>query len=306
MINKAGAARFSVLSNSVLIAIKLIAGVMSGSVAIISEAAHSGIDLVAAIIAFFSVRAADVPPDQEHPYGHGKIENLSGTIEAALISTAAIYIIYEAVRKLIKGAETKDLTLGIIVMLVSAVVNIVVSRWLFHVAKQTDSVALEADAQHLAVDVYTSLGVFVGLILIEFTGLHVLDPIIGLGVAVVITKVAYDLTKKAAAPLIDTRLPEGELDTLKSILCSDSRVLAYHKLRTRKAGSERHIDVHLLVSPELSLSEGHRLAEDMEDKIRETFERVMVVTHVEPIDEEELGETGVRCQTQKPDQDTQA
>jgi cation diffusion facilitator family transporter len=293
--NKANAARFSVMSNTTLVVIKLAAGILSGSVAIISEAAHSAIDLVAAAIAYFSVKAADVPADREHPYGHGKIENLSGTIEAALIFLAAIYIIYESIHKLLRPEPVKNMTLGIAVMLISAIVNIVISRWLFRVAKQTDSVALEADAHHLSVDVYTSVGVMVGLLLIQLTGVHALDPIIGLLVAVVISKVAYDLSRKAAAPLIDARLPEDEMDRLNYILCSDSRIMAYHKLRTRKAGGERHIDVHLLMPSEMSVAEGHTVAEEMEDRIRAEFDRAHVITHVEPMGEEEIGETGVVC-----------
>jgi cation diffusion facilitator family transporter len=296
MTTKTNAARLSIVSNLALTTMKLAAGLLSGSVAILSEAAHSAIDLVAALLAYFSVRAADVPADREHPYGHGKIENVSGTIEATLIFVAAGYIVYEAIHKLIRGGELQSLSLGIAVMAISAIVNILVSRRLFRIAKETDSVALEADAHHLSVDVYTSASVFFGLLLISLTGIHALDPIIGLAVAVVIGKVAYNLVKKAFGPLIDIGLPEEELDRLSDILCSDARVLAYHKLRTRKAGAERHIDVHLLVSSDLSVSEGHRLAEDMEDKVREGFSRVHIITHVEPITEEEIGETGVRCQ----------
>jgi cation diffusion facilitator family transporter len=295
MENKANAARLSVISNTTLVVIKLVAGILSGSVAIISEAAHSGIDLVAAAIAFFSVKAADVPADKEHPYGHGKIENLSGTIEAALIFTAAIYIIYEAIHKLLHPEPVQRMTLGIVVMLISAIANVAISRRLFRIAKQTDSVALEADAQHLSVDVYTSLGVMIGLLLIQLTGKHILDPIIGLVVAAVISKVAYDLVRKAAAPLIDAGLPEDELDRLNYILCTDPRIMAYHKLRTRKAGGERHIDVHLLVLSEMSVAQGHKVAEEIEDKIRAEFDRAHVITHVEPIGEEEVGEGGVDC-----------
>lgn len=292
---KANAARMSVISNLSLTLMKLVVGILGGSVAMMSEAAHSANDLVAALMAYFSVKAADLPADREHPYGHGKIENISGTVEAALIFGVSVYIVYEAIHKLKTGGEVKDIWLGVVVMAISAAVNLVISKWLFRVAKETDSVALEADAQHLSVDVYTSLAVFVGLGLIWVTGWHVLDPIIGLVVAAVIAKVAFDLVRKAGAPLIDVGLPQSELDDLQLILCSDRRVIAYHKLRTRKSGGERHIDVHLLVQADLNVAEGHRLAEEIEDKIRAQFARVTVITHVEPISEEEIGETGVLC-----------
>ncbi|MDO8683351.1 MAG: cation diffusion facilitator family transporter [Armatimonadota bacterium] len=303
---KTRAARLSVLSNLTLTLMKLAVGLMSGSVAILSEAAHSANDLVAAVMAYFSVRVADVPADREHPFGHGKIENLSGTIEAALIFGVSIYICYEAIQKLIFGGEVRNLSLGIAVMVISAIVNIAVSRLLFRVAKETDSVALEADAHHLSVDVYTSIAVFTGLGLMWalrpiWPRADVLDPIIGLIVAAIIARVAFGLVKKAGAPLIDVGLPQPELDKLNQILCSDPRVLAYHKLRTRKSGGERHVDVHLLVENDLSLSEGHRLAEEVEDKIRAEFDPVHVITHVEPIGEEEVGETGVWCRLDRVD-----
>ena len=303
MTNKAKAARFSVLSNTTLVTIKLIAGVMSGSVAILSEAVHSAIDLAAAGMAYFSVRAADIPADQEHPFGHGKIENVSGAVEATLIFAAAAYIVYESIRKLIIGGEVESLGLGILVMAVSAAVNIAVSRWLFHVARLEDSVALEADAHHLSVDVYTSLGVLVGLALIQLTGLQALDPIIGIAVAAVITRVAYQLVRKAGGPLIDTGLPAQEISKLNHILCSDPRVLAYHKLRTRKSGAQRHIDVHLLVPQDLSVSEGHTLAEEVEDRIRAEFSPVDVITHVEPMSDEEVRDSTIFCPTRTTDKE---
>ncbi|HYW95165.1 MAG TPA: cation diffusion facilitator family transporter, partial [Bacteroidales bacterium] len=169
---KARVASLSVLSNSVLIAMKVTAGTLSGSVSIISEAIHSSMDLVAAIIAFFSVRASGKPPDKEHPYGHGKYENISGVIEAGLIFIAAGWIIYEAVKKLSGEQYVESLGIGSLVMLISAGVNAIVSSRLYNVAKKTDSIALEADALHLKTDVYTSLGVAGGLMLIWITGWH--------------------------------------------------------------------------------------------------------------------------------------
>ena len=152
-------ARLSIISNTLLIIMKLAAGILSGSVSIISEAIHSSMDLVAAIIAFFSVKVSDNPPDSRHPYGHGKIENISGVIEAILIFIAAIWIIVEAVKKLLgEKIELDSIAIGSAVMIVSAIVNIIVSRRLYKVARETNSVALEADALHLKTDVYTSAG----------------------------------------------------------------------------------------------------------------------------------------------------
>lgn len=289
---KAGAARFSVLSNTTLVILKLVVGIMTGSVSIISEAAHSAVDLVAAILAYFSVRAADRPADEEHPFGHGKIENLSGTIEAALIFVAALYIVYEAVQKLRSHDPVKDLGWGIVLMAFSAALNFFISRWLYKVAKKTDSVALEADAQHLSVDVWTSVSVLVGLGLMWVTGWPILDPLIALAVAALIFKVSWDLTREAGAPLLDTRLPKSEHERIYEVLRSERRLVGFHKLRTRKAGGHRHVDVHLIVPESMNVTEAHALAEQVEDKIRNEFHDAHVVTHVEPGDDENLSEEG--------------
>jgi cation diffusion facilitator family transporter len=202
---KVKTARLSIMSNTLLIIMKVIVGILSGSVSIISEAIHSSMDLVAALIAFFSVKVSDNPPDSKHPYGHGKIENISGVIEAVLIFAAAAMIIVEAVKKLL-GAEIvlDKLWIGSLVMAVSAVINILVSRRLYKVAHETHSVALEADALHLKTDVYTSAGVAVGLALILITDIRWLDPVVAILVAFFIIRESYELMKRAFWPLLDS------------------------------------------------------------------------------------------------------
>ncbi|HEX2970098.1 MAG TPA: cation diffusion facilitator family transporter, partial [Bacteroidales bacterium] len=181
---KVKVARLSIVSNTFLIIIKIVVGLLSGSVSIISEAIHSSMDLVAALIAFFSVRVSDNPPDSRHPYGHGKVENVSGVIEALLIFIAAGWIIFEASKKIFGGEiELESIGLGSLVMLIAAVVNTLVSMRLYKVARETHSVALEADALHLKTDVYTSLGVAAGLGLIMLTGFRWLDPVVAIMVA---------------------------------------------------------------------------------------------------------------------------
>ncbi len=285
MKTKSGAAALSILSNSILVVLKLTAGLLSGAVSIISEAAHSATDLAASLLAFFSVRAAGIPADTDHPFGHGKIENVSGTVEALLIFAAAAWIIYEAIKRLllaIKGLHPVEPTIGIIVMFISVVANYAISTWLFKVARETDSVALEADGYHLRTDVWTSLGVFAGLVAIKVTGLAILDPIIAILVALFIIKAAYNLTREAGAPLVDTRLPMQEIGKVNDILLSEPRIVGFHKLRTRRAGPEREIDLHIIVPQEMSLSEAHDLAEEIEQKIRTALGGAHVVTHVEP------------------------
>ncbi len=280
---KRKAALLSIVSNSALVVAKLVVGILSGSVSVLSEAIHSATDLVASFIAFFSVRASDTPPDAEHPYGHGKIEGVSGLVEALLIVLAALYIVYEAVASLLNPhAHSPALDAGLAVMAVSAIANFFISRYLKRVARETDSMALEADAEHLQADVLTSVGVFVGLALARMTGLSWLDPVAGLCVALLIVHTAYKLTRHSMTPLLDARLPVDEEERIKNILNNDSRVLGYHKLRTRKSGSQRHADVHVLIDDDSTLVEAHDLSEELEDGVRTALPDIQINIHIEP------------------------
>ncbi len=281
---KIRAASFSILSNFTLTVLKLVVGLTMHSVSVIAEAAHSGIDLIAALIAFFSVRESGKPADESHRYGHGKIESLSGMIEALLIFGAAGYIIYEAVKKLMHGkAEIEELGIGAAVMAVSAAANFLVSRYLYIVAKKTDSLALEADALHLRTDVYTSAGVLAGLIIIKFTGLEILDPIVAIAVALLILVAACRLTWSAVQNIIDVRLPDEEEDIIRGVLKKhSSSVVEYHKLRTRKSGNVRYIDFHMVVAKSSSLEESHRMSHVVVEEIRNLLPNSQVLVHAEP------------------------
>lgn len=282
---KTGAAGLSVLSNTLLILLKLVAGILTGSVSIIAEAIHSGIDLLAALIAFVSLRIAGRPADREHPFGHGKVENVSGTIEAVLIFVAAIFIIYQAINRIIAGAIVEYLSIGIAVMAISVVVNIIVSRHLLRIAMDSDSIALEADARHLTADVYTSLGVLVGLVVVQVTGLNILDPIIAICVSIFILRAAYNLTRRAFPPLIDTRLPEDEEALIESIMSEHmGELVGFHELRTRKAGSERYIELHMMMARDASVERAHSLCDHLEEDIKSRLPNIHVTIHIEPCD----------------------
>jgi cation diffusion facilitator family transporter len=236
---KSRAAATSIASNAILIAFKLTVGILSGSIAIISEALHSGSDLVAALIAFWSVRQAAQPPDERHHYGHEKVENLSGVIEALLIIAAAGVIIFEGVMKIIDGPELDHIWLGIGVMLVSGVANLIVSKKvLYPVARRTESAALEADAAHLLTDVYTSFGVAGGLLLVKITGWPYLDPIAAIAVAVLIIHTGYELVMQSTRVLLDETLPDDELEEIRRCVREHRGdiISGYHKLRARRAG----------------------------------------------------------------------
>ena len=280
---KTSAAGLSVISNTLLILLKVVAGILSGSVSVIAEAIHSGIDLVAAGIAFISLRIAGRPADAEHPFGHGKVENISGTIEAGLIFVAAAFISYAAIDRIITGAVVEYLIIGIAVMAVSVVANILVSRHLLRIARETDSIALEADARHLTTDVYTSLGVLAGLVVVQITGLNILDPIIALAVALFILRAAYNVIRRAFPPLVDVKLPEDEEALVASSIREHlGELVGFHQLRTRKAGSERYIDLHLVMAKNASLEEAHRLCDHLEEDIKSKLLNASVTIHVEP------------------------
>ena len=280
---KANAARVSVGCNAALVLLKLTVGLWSGSVGVLSEAMHSATDLLAASIAYLSVRVSDTPPDEDHPYGHGKIESISGLAEALLILLAAILIFYEAIQRLrAPNTGVPPIGAGLAVMAFSVVVNVFVSRHLMNVARQTDSLALEADARHLRTDIITSLGVAVGLLLARLTGRARLDAITAIVVAFLILHTGYKLAWDAMHPLLDARLPVEEEAAIQEALETHPGVLSYHKLRTRKSGSQRHADVHVQIDDNCTLVEAHALTEELEDRIRGALAGVNINIHIEP------------------------
>jgi len=278
---KTSIARLSVASNSLLIVMKVIVGIMSGSVSIISEAIHSSMDLVAALIAFFAVRVSDTPPDLKHPYGHGKVENISGVVEGVLILAAAAMIIVEAVKKLTgEPYELESIWIGSLVMLISAIVNTIVSKKLYKVARETNSVALEADALHLKTDVYTSLGVAIGLGLIMLTDIKWLDPAVAILVALFIIRESYNLISRAFSPLLDTAWGDTEIMDLERRL--NNMEVSYHDLRTRIAGNYKFVDIHVEIPENESVGDAHNYCDKIEDALKDAYSNLTVTIHVEP------------------------
>jgi cation diffusion facilitator family transporter len=297
---KQNTARLSVISNTGLVLMKFVVGFAIGSVSIISEAIHSSMDLIAAVIAFFSVRKSAEPPDAAHSFGHGKFEDISGLIEALLIFAAAVIIIYEAASKLLGHTsvelQPEMIIFGIAVMGISALVNWYVSHRLFIVAKESESIALESDAWHLRTDIYTSLGVFAGLILIMLTGNPIFDPLVALCVAVVIMKAAYDLTKRSLADLADHSIPEKDEKRIKEIICEHSGVYAgFHDLKTRRSGPEIFIEFHLVEPGNISVAQSHDLTDHLESDLNTEYPRATITIHVEPCSEGKCNRCGEFC-----------
>lgn len=283
MKRKEKVAMLSIGSNTTLIILKVGAGILSGSVSIVSEAIHSGMDLLASIIAFVSVKISGNPADLEHPYGHGKVENVSGVVEGLLIFLAAGLIIKEAIDKIISPAEIRDTTVAIVVMFVAVIVNIIVSKILYKVAREEDSMALRADALHLKTDVYTSLGVCAGLVLIKLTGFVLLDPIVAIAVALLIIKEAWHLVYTAFQPLMDVTLSDEEVTKIVEMLKSYyPEVINAHKLRTRKSGNMRIIDFHLIVDSKMSVTTAHDLCEEIEVSLEQELKNCDIQIHIEP------------------------
>jgi cation diffusion facilitator family transporter len=281
---KSGAAALSIASNALLIAIKLAAAAITGSIAILTEAVHSLIDLVASVIAFVSVRKADEPADADHPYGHEKVESLAATIEGLLILVGAGIIVFEATHRLVVGAEVETIGVGIAVMGFSVVANLAVSTVLSRQAKAHDSPALEGDAAHLRTDAMTSAGVLVGLAVVEVTGNAAFDSITALLVAGAIVVAGIRIVRRSSGVLVDETLPGEEMDRIEAAIASarTEEVAGYHKLRARRAGARRYIDLHVQYRSGTSLERAHELSHALRDAIEGAIPRAEVLIHAEP------------------------
>ncbi len=281
------AARLSVYSNIFLLSMKLLTGFFMGSISVLSEALHSGTDLLAALIANYSVRKAGKPADKMHTFGHGKYENISGTVEAVLIFVASVIILFEAGERILNRSAVEYIGAGIIIMGISAAVNFFISRKIMKIAKKAESIALEADAYHLSTDVYTSIGVFAGLVLIQLTGMPVFDPVMAIIVATIIIKAAYQLTKRSLHGLMDVKLSDGEENVIKSIIAEHySQYAEYHDLRSRMSGAERFVDLHLVVPKNQHVADAHEFCDHLEKDIMEKIPNLSLLIHIEPCEED--------------------
>ncbi|MFC1948793.1 cation diffusion facilitator family transporter [Chloroflexota bacterium] len=293
---KENIARLSIFSISLLIIIKLVGGFLTGSVSIMADAVHSFIDLSGVVIGYIGIRVAGKPADEEHAFGHGKAESIAGGIIAGLIFVAAGTIFYQAINRLVTGGTVGLVTVGIYITVAAIVINSAVSWYALRVSHSTDSIALEATARDMLADVFSSVAVLVGLILVRLTGLMILDPIVALIVSVVIARTAYITIRKSFAGLMDTKLPAEEENELTSCIEEHiGQLVGYHKVRTRKAGNQRFIDLHLLLPRNASLEEAHQMCDHLEADIIIRLPNSSVTIHVEPCDMECAGCLVVAC-----------
>jgi cation diffusion facilitator family transporter len=293
--SKSRAAGISIASNATLIVLKIAAGAITGSIAILTEAVHSAIDLLASVVALFSVRKAEEPPDPSHPYGHEKVENLTAALEGVLILVGAAIIIYESVHRLVTTAHVDTIGVGIAVVAFSAFANFGVSAYLQRQARLTESPALEGDAAHLRTDAFTSAGVLLGLLLVKVTGVAKLDPVAALVVAAAIVWAGIRIVNRSSRVLVDEALPAAELEAVREAIdgFGAPEVSGFHKLRARRAGSRRHVDLHVQFREGTTLERAHQVSHELQTAIAARLRDSDVLIHLEP--ETHPGRSGDRA-----------
>ncbi|MDD5338570.1 MAG: cation diffusion facilitator family transporter [Dehalococcoidales bacterium] len=279
-----GAVRLSVIVVISLIVIKIVVAVITGSLSILAQGIDSFMDLFAVSITFLAIHLSAKPADKEHPFGHGKAENIAAIIQAVLIFFAGGAIIYSAV---MRGSDPTELELteaGIAVMAVSIVASILLFRHLRKVAREEDSMALEANARNIATDVYSASAVLIGLVVVRFTGWKIIDDILAGIVALLILKVGIDVLRSSFGGLVDVKLPEEEEKHIRAAITEHygSDVVEFHKLRTRKSGIQRYIDLHLVMPKHLSVEQAHAMCDHLEKDMKNRLRYTDVTIHVEP------------------------
>ena len=278
-----GAIRLTLMVILGLVILKFVIAFLTGSISIFAQTADSFLDVIAVLIAFFSIRLSTKPADEDHPFGHGKIENISAIAQAILIFTAGGLIIYSAIERIISEEIIELTEAGMGVMAVSITASILLSRHLLKVSKATDSLALEAIGRNITADIYSAAGVLAGLVVIRITGLFILDPIIALFVSIIILKSALTVTIKSFHGLMDASLPQAEEKEIASCIKEHpSQMVGFHKLRTRKAGNQRFIDLHLIMPRDASVDEAHKICDHLEKDLENRLTNTNITIHVEP------------------------
>ena len=275
-------AQLSIATISLLLMLKISVGIYTNTVSIISEAIHSAVDLIATLITYYAIKKSANSPDDNHHYGHGKFENISGTLEGLLIISAALWIIYEAYEKYNSANIPILLTYGMLIMVISVAANYFVSKKMMTVAKETNSPALEADALHLKTDMWTSGGILTGLILLYTTKWVWIDSVIAVAIALLIFKTGYMILKKNISELTDISLPKEEEQLICQIVNQHDQVISMEQLRTRHSGSFRLIDMHVFLDKHMSLDKAHDVCSQLESKIKHRIGICDITIHLEP------------------------
>jgi len=295
-----GVSKMAMGGIGLLILLKVIGSIITGSIGIRADAIHSSIDLIGAFIGFIAIKLAGKPADKDHAYGHHKAENIAGLVIAGLIYFAAGSIIYEAVRRLIEGGVVEMVAVGIWVTVGAIIINLTVSWWTLRIAKITDSVALEATGKDLYADVLSSVAVLIGLVLVQFTGIVILDPIVAILVGLLIGRTAFLTMMRSLDGLMDKKLPEDEEEIIRACIIEHSdRVVGFHEFRTRKAGGQRFVDLHLVMPRDANLEQAHKVCDHIEHHIYHRLQRINVTIHLEPCTDE-CRHCAIECDLRNP------
>ena len=280
---KQRAMSFSIAAAIILTLGKIGVAAITGSIAVLSEAAHSLTDLIAAVITLLAIRRASTPPDSRHRYGHEKLENIASAVEGLIILAAISWIIWQSIHRLRFGGTVSMPGAAAAVMLVSGITNWMVARYLSRVGRETSSPAVTADGHHLMTDVYTSLAAGLGLLLVALTGADWLDAFVALAVSALVVRIGARLVLDAVRVLSDEGLPPDEIAMIEDVIATGfDGIAGFHRLRTRRAGSRRHIDLHLTVDGNLPLWRAHEIAHNVEAAIEAALPNADVLTHIEP------------------------
>ena len=282
----------SSLTATILIIIKLVIGIMSGSVAVLASAIDSILDLIVSAFNYFAINKAEKPADEQFNYGRGKIEALAAVIEGTVITMSGIFIFYEAIKKAYTGDKVSLLTPSIIVMIISLVLTVSLVLFLNYVAKKTDNMVIKADALHYKTDIFSNGIILISLIVIKFTNFHLIDSIMGVIISIYIIYSSYEIIKDGVYMLLDAALDEDTVEKIKQIIEDEKMINDYHYLKTRKSGNTNFVDVHLVFDTDISLLEAHRSADRVEDAIKNinTRDEWIITTHLDPYDDSEVNE----------------
>jgi len=278
-----GVAKLSIVAVSILIVIKVVASILTGSLGIRADAIHSVIDLSGAVIGLIGIIIANRPANQRYQYGHGKAENLAGAIISVLIFAAAGSILCEAIMRIIKGGQVEMLGIGIAVTVAAIAINVAIAWLAIRVAKRTDSIALRAQGFHMLADVWSSVAVLVGLLLVTLTKLMILDAVVGIIVAFLIGKTAWSIMRESISVLMDTKLPDEDEAAIREIIAKHGGdVTCIRSLRTRKSGAERFVNLTLVMPQDSTIKDAHQLCDHLEHHFKHYLSKLDVNIHVEP------------------------
>jgi cation diffusion facilitator family transporter len=278
-------AAISLVTTAALLILKLVFGLISGSIAVLGDAVDSGTDLTAGAAALISVRIAAQPADEEHPYGHGKVETISAAVAATIIGIGGGIVVVQAVRRLIQGGGDIDPGVGLIAMVIAAAANVLLAFFMRREAARSHSMALRAEATHLRTNVVQAGTIIAGLVLVAVTDEDIFDPLVALGLAAYMGWIAFGLVRIAASEVMDASLPATDLEAIHDVLVEHrEHVRGFHRLRSRRTGAVRHVDMHLLVEPDLTVEQVHPISDGIEHQIEERLPGTICVIHVEPDD----------------------